>query len=423
VSRTVVVVATLDTKGEEAEYIRGQIEALGGTVTLIDIGVVGEPTVEPEVSRREVAEAGGAALTELLEDPTRETAAPVMIAGATKIVLELVRTDEAHGVLGIGGTQGTSSCTQVMQSLPYGFPKMMVSTAASGDTSPFVGIKDITMMFSVSDLMGLNPFTAKILANAAAAAYGMALVEGGAEARSGEARTGETRTAKTAAGDKPLIAMTNLGVLTAGATRAVEYFREAGYEVVVFHAVGSGGQAMEQLMKDGVVGAVFDYALGEIADDVFGGLRAGGPERLTVAGSLGLPQVICPGGAEHLGLFVEPNTVPEKYRNHQHVFHSPVIFVPRLNREEVVEVAEEICKRLQSTSGKAVFMLPLRGVGRYSIPGGPLHDPEADEAFFEALEAGLPPSVDVVEIDADAEDPAFVGEAVRRLVEMLEADG
>lgn len=206
-------------------------------------------------------------------------------------------------------------------------------------------------------------------------------------------------------------------------TRAVKYFREAGYEVVVFHAIGSGGRAMEQLMKDGVIGAVFDYALGEIADDVFGGLRAGGPERLTVAGSLGLPQVICPGGAEHLGLFVEPNTVPEKYRSHQHVFHSPVIFVPRLNCQEIVQVAEEICKRLQSTTGKAVFMIPLRGVGRYSIRGGPLHDPEADEAFFEALEAGLPPSVDVVEIDADAEDPAFVGEAVRRLIDMLEADG
>ncbi len=190
----------------------------------------------------------------------------------------------------------------------------------------------------------------------------------------------------------------------------------------MFHAVGSGGRAMEQLMREGVVGAVFDYALGEIADEVFGGLRAGGPERLTVAGRLGLPQVICPGGAEHLGLFVEPNVVPEAYRNHQYVFHSPVIFVPRLESQELVQVAEEVCKRLQNTVGKAAFMLPLRGVGRYSIRGGPLHDPEADEAFFTALKAGLPPSVEIVEIDAAAEDPAFVREAVRRLVQMLEAD-
>ncbi len=406
-TRTVVVLATLDTKSEEAEYLRGQIESLGGKVALIDMGVLGESSISPDVSRQEVAKAGGAELSALLEAPTRETAAPIMVAGATKILLKLVSAGQAHAVLGIGGTQGTTSCTQVMQSLPYGFPKLMVSTVASGDTSPFVGIKDITMMFSVSDLMGLNPFTERILANAAAAAYGMSLCEGSVE---------------TGTGGKPLIAMTNLGVLTEGATLAVELFREAGYDVVVFHAVGSGGRAMEQLMKEGVVDAVFDYALGEIADDVFGGLRAGGPERLTVAGRLGLPQVICPGGAEHLGLFVEPKVVPERYANHQYVFHSPVIFVPRLNRQEFVEVAEEICKRLQGTEGNAVFMLPLRGVGRYSIPGGPLHDPAGDDAFFAALKAGLPPGVNVVEIDTHAEDPVFVEEAVRRLVEMLEID-
>ena len=225
------------------------------------------------------------------------------------------------------------------------------------------------------------------------------------------------------AGDRPLIAMTNLGVLTEGASFALELFREAGYDVVVFHAVGSGGRAMEQLMRDGVIEAVFDYALGEIADDVFGGLRAGGADRLTVAGRLGLPQVICPGGAEHLGLFVEPDVVPDEYADHLHVFHSPVIFVPRLNRTEFVRVAEEICARLQSTAGNAVFMLPLRGVGRYSIPGGPLHDPEGDRAFFAALEAGLPSTIELVEIDAHAEEPAFVREAVGRLIDLLEAPG
>jgi len=328
-----------------------------------------------------------------------------MVSGATRIVLDLIRDDAAHAVLGIGGTQGTSSCTQIMQALPYGFPKLMVSTVASGDTSPFVGIKDITMMFSVSDLLGLNPFTARILANAAAAAYGMAQVEGSVQ---------------TGVSDKPLIAMTNLGVLTEGANHAVKLFREAGYDVVVFHAVGSGGRAMEQLMKEGVVGAVFDYAMGEIADDVFGGLRAGGAERLTVAGSLGLPQVICPGGAEHLGLFVEANTVPDEYKDHLHVFHSPVIFVPRLDRDEFVKVANEMCTRLQSTKGSAVMMLPLRGVGRYSIPGGPLYDPDGDKAFFDALKEGLPDGVEVVEMDAHAEEEAFVEHAVRRLIGMIE---
>ena len=402
--KTVVVLATLDTKGEEAAYLREQIESHGGTAKILDLGVVGEAQIEADMGREDVAVAGGTSITELLDAPTRESAGPVMVSGATKILLELIHSGEAHAVLGIGGTQGTSSCSQVMQSLPYGFPKLLVSTVASGDTSPFVGIKDITMMFSVSDLMGLNSFTKRILANAAAAAYGMSLVEGSVE---------------VGASDKPLIAMTNLGVLTEGATYAMELLREAGYEVVVFHAVGSGGRAMEQLMKEGVVGAVFDYALGEIADDVFGGLRAGGPERLTVAGSLGLPQVICPGGAEHLGLFVETNVVPEAYENHQHVFHSPVIFVPRLNAEEFVQVAEEICRRMQSTRGNAVFMIPLQGVGRYSTPGGPLHDAAGDEAFFGALREGLPKSVDILEIDAGAEDPAFIREAVEQLLGLL----
>jgi uncharacterized protein (UPF0261 family) len=400
------VLATLDTKGEEAAYVRSQVEALGGVATLIDIGVIGTPMVAADVPRKDVATAGGTSLTALLDSPTRETAGPVMVAGAGKILRGLIRDGGAHAVLGIGGTQGTSSCSEVMQTLPYGFPKLMVSTVASGDTSPFVGIKDITMMFSVSDLMGLNPFTARILANAAGAAYGMSLAAGGVEPLGG--------------GDKPLIAMTNLGVLTDGATLAVEYLRDAGYDVVVFHAVGSGGRAMEQLMKDGVVGAVFDYAMGEIADDVFGGLRAGGPERLTVAGQLGLPQVICPGGAEHLGLFVEPNEVPDAYRDHLHVFHSPVIFVPRLDRDEFVRIAEEMCARLQHTQGKATMMLPLRGVGRYSIPGGALADPEGDAAFFAALKAGLPASVEVVEVDAGAEDPEFVRRCVDQLIAMLE---
>lgn len=403
--RTVVILATLDTKAEEAAFLKQQVQTLGGGAVILDMGVVGKAGIAADVTREEVATAGGSALATLLASPTREAAGPVMVAGATKLLLAMISSGRAHAVVGVGGTQGTTSCTQVMQALPYGFPKVMVSTVASGDTSRFVGVKDITMMFSVSDLLGVNSFTARILANAAAAAYGMSLVDGRVE---------------TARSAKPLIAMTNLGVLTDGATLALKLFREAGYDVVVFHAVGSGGRAMEQLMKEGVIGAVFDYALGEIADEVFGGLRAGGPERLTVAGSLGLPQVICPGGAEHLGLFVEANVVPEAYRTHQHVFHSPVIFVPRLNREEIVRVAEDICKRLQHTRGKAVFMLPLRGVGRYSVAGGPLHDPASDAAFFAALKAGMPKSVEVVEVDADAEAEVFVKEAVRRMVAMLE---
>jgi uncharacterized protein (UPF0261 family) len=405
-TKTVAVLTTLDTKGAESQYLREQIEALGGAALLIDMGVVGAPGATPDVTREEVAAAGGSSLDELLNEPTRQKASPVMIAGATALLRERIDAGSVHAVLGLGGTQGTSNCTQVMQALPYGFPKLMVSTVASGDTSAFVGIKDVTMAFSVGDILGLNPVTRKILANAAGAAYGMTLTEVSLE------RTHS---------DKPVIGMTNLGVLTDGAMHALELFNRKGYEVIVFHAVGSGGLAMEQMMKEGLIGAVFDYALGEIPDEVFDGLRAASPERLTVAGELGLPQVLVPGGAEHIGLIVEADTVPERYKDHIHTFHNPIIFAPRLNADEMARVAQEIGSRLQKTRGDAVFFFPKDGVSRYSAPGGPLRDPAGDAAFFDALRANLPDTVEVVEVDTHAEDPAFVEQAVERLIGLIEA--
>ncbi len=407
-SKTIALLVTLDTKDQEAGYLMEQIESRGHKALLMDIGVIGVPGIKPGITREQIAEAGGRTMSSLLENPTREEAGQVMVEGSRLLLKEMISKGKVDAVLGLGGTQGTSSCCDIMQVLPYGFPKVMVSTVASGDTSSFVGIKDITMMFSVSDILKLNPFTRKVLANAAAAACGMAESESIFEMQKG---------------DKPLIGMSNLGVLTQGAMKAIEYFEEAGYEVIVFHAVGSGGRAMEQMMKEGIIGAVFDYAMGEIADDVFGVLRAGGPERLTVAGKLGLPQVLCPGGAEHLGILVPPNEVPESYRNHQYVFHSPVIFVPRLNVEEISRVADDICKRLQHTRTKAYLMLPTKGVGRYSIPGGVLEDKDSDAAFFKRLKEGVPENIIVIEKDLHAEEPEFVRDAVNRLISLIEEKG
>jgi len=404
--KVIAILATLDTKGEEAGYLREQLAKLGSRALVCDMGVIGTPGAEVDVTREEIARAGGTPLDELLKDPTRERAAPVMVAGAMQILREKVRAGEVHGVIGLGGFQGSSACTQVMRALPYGLPKVMVSTAASGDTASYVDIMDITMMFSVGDILGLNPFMRKLLANAAGAAHGMAQVE---------------VTLDTTGGGKPLIGMSNLGVLTKGALTALELFAERGYEVIVFHAIGSGGRAMEHMMKEGIIGAVFDYAMGEIADEVFGELRAGGPERLTVAGKLGIPQVLCPGGAEHLGVLTEPNVVPDRYKEHTHVFHSPVVFVPRLGAEEFVRVANDITERLAHTKGNAVLMLPTDGTGSYAKPGGDLRDTESDAAFFAALKAGVGEGIEVVERPTHAEDPAFVKECVDRLIDLIES--
>jgi uncharacterized protein (UPF0261 family) len=405
--RVIAVLATLDTKGQEAEFLRQQLRALGSRPLVVDMGVLGTPAARADITRAEVARAGGSTLAALRRDPTREAAQPVMAAGATKLLQQRLDSGRLHGVLGLGGLQGTAMATMVMRALPYGLPKVMVSTVASGDTAPYVGISDITMMFSVGDILGLNVFMRKVLANAAGAAHGMAQVGAGL--------------ARKRRKGKPLIGISNLGVLTRGTLHAQQLLAARGYEAIVFHAVGTGGRAMELMMRQGIIAAVFDYAMGEISDEIFHGLRAGGPERFTVAGALGLPQVIVPGGAEHLGILVStPHALPDRWKGHRHVWHNEVVLAPRLNTRELRLVAREAGRRLQTTRGNAVLMLPLLGTGRYAMPGGPLNDPDGDKVFFAELKAHLPPGIEVVERNTHAEDPAFVAEAVDRLIALIE---
>ncbi|MCC6162207.1 MAG: Tm-1-like ATP-binding domain-containing protein [Acidobacteria bacterium] len=405
--KVIAVLATLDTKGQEAAFLREQLEALGSGALLVDIGVMDAPATRADVTRSQVARAGGASLKALQAGKSRETSQPVMAAGATRILLKRLQAGEVHGVIGLGGLQGTAACTAVMRALPYGVPKVMVSTVASGDTSSYVGISDITMMFSVGDIIGLNTFMRKVLANAAGAAHGMAQV--GVSLR--------TR----ARGGKPLIGISNLGVLTRGTLHALERFRARGYEAIVFHAVGTGGRAMELMMKQGIIGAVFDYAMGEISDELFHALRAGGQERLTVAGALGLPQVLVPGGSEHLGILVStPHQLPERWKDHRHVWHNEVVLAPRLNAKELRTVAREVGRRLQHTRGNAVLMIPTLGTGSYAMPGGPLNDPKGDAAYFAALKKAMPSTIEIVERPLHAEDPMFVDEAVDRLIALVE---
>ena len=406
--KTIAVLATLDTKGQEAEFLRQQLKALGSRALVVDMGVLNKPAAKADITRAQVARAGGSSLAALAKGGSREAAQPAMAAGATKLLLGALKKGTVHGILGLGGLQGTATCTMVMRALPYGVPKVMVSTVASGDTSPYVGVSDITMMFSVGDILGLNSFMRKVLANAAGAAHGMAQVKVAlAPARK--------------KGDRPLIGISNLGVLTQGTLHAQKVLADRGYESIVFHAVGTGGRAMELMMKQGIIGAVFDYAMGEISDAIFHGLRAGDAERLTVAGSLGLPQVIVPGGAEHLGILVStPHVLPDRWKTHKHVWHNEVVLAPRLNERELRQVAREAGRRLQHTRGNAVLMIPGLGTGRYAMPGGPLHDPAGDRVFFDAIKASIPPTIEVVERPLHAEDATFVEEAVDRLIGLIE---
>jgi len=401
-TKTIIILATLDTKGKEAQYLRELIEGFGDEVLIIDVGVVGEPATRADISKAEVAEAGGTPLAELLKDPDREVAAPIMAAGATKIVSGLVQEGKVHGILSMGGTQGTTLATKVMRELPYGFPKIMVSTMASGNVAPWVDIKDITMMFSVTDILGLNPVMRKILANAAGAVCGMADVEVTLEK-----------------GDKPLVAVTTVGITTLGAMKAIEVLEDAGYETIVFHAIGPGGRAMEQLMVEGVIGAVLDYSTIEVSNEMHGALLAGGDKRLTTAGDLGLPQVLCPGAIEVL-VYNEPETVPPPFNTRTLIRHSPQITDVRLNADEMAAVGREVARRLGHTKDEAVFMIPTAGYDSYAVEGEGFYDPEADQAFVDALKTNLPENFTIIERDTHIDDPAFASEAAQRLIGLIE---
>jgi uncharacterized protein (UPF0261 family) len=401
--KTIVVLATLDTKGREAQYLREQIEDFGDNALVVDTGVTGTPGTHPDVSREEVAEAGGMLLSKILEHPSRDIAAPVMAEGATKIVTRLAMEGKIHGIVAMGGTQGTTLSTHVMRALPYGFPKVMVSTMASGNVAPWVDIRDITMMFSVTDIMGLNPVMRKILANAAGAVCGMAGVQ-----------------VKLERTEKPLVAITTVGITTQGAMKAAEVLEEAGFETIIFHAIGPGGRAMEQMMKENLIGAVLDYSTIEVSNEMYHALLAGGPDRLTTAGKLGLPQVLCPGAIEVL-VYNEPETVPPPFNTRTLIRHSPQITDVRLNKEEMAEVGKEVARRLQNTRGDAVFLIPTAGYDSYAVQGMGFYDPQADAAFVQALKQDLPENIKLVERDTHIEDPAFAVEAAQTLIKLIQA--
>ncbi|MEX0599858.1 MAG: Tm-1-like ATP-binding domain-containing protein [Rhodothermales bacterium] len=397
---TILLIGTLDTKGTEYAYVRELILADGLNVLTMDAGVLGEPAFEPDVDAGEVAAAGGSSLEELRTRRDRGEAVEVMIRGVRRLVPQLYEEGRIHGVLALGGGGGTSLATAAMRELPVGVPKLMVSTMASGDVSPYLGGKDITLMYSVVDIAGLNPLSRRILANAAGAICGM------------------VRQEVPEADDRPIIAASMFGVTTPCVNRVRERMEEAGYEVLVFHATGSGGRSMEGLIRDGYVAGVADVTTTEWCDEVVGGVLSAGPTRLTAAGESGVPQVVSCGALDmvNFGAFA---SVPDPFKERNLYRHNPNVTLMRTTPDECREIGRRIAQHLSAASGRTVLMLPLKGVSMLDDDGEPFFDPEADAALFDALREHAGPSVDIVELDLHINDPAFADAIADRLLELM----
>jgi uncharacterized protein (UPF0261 family) len=402
---TIVLIGTLDTKGVEYDYLRARLREDGCVVLLVDAGVMGEPLARPDITRGEVARAAGADVAALAAAGDRGAAVEAMGRGAAAVALELFGQGRLQGILGLGGSGGASLVTQAMRALPVGVPKLMVSTMASGDTRPYVGAVDVTMMYSVVDIAGINQISERILSNAAAAVAGMA--------RSYEAF-------RPATGDRPLISATMFGVTTPCVTAARERLEQLGYEVLVFHATGSGGRSMEALIEAGFIAGCLDVTTTEWADELVGGVLGAGPTRLDAAGGKPIPQVVSLGALDMVN-FGPFESVPERFRGRTLYRHNATVTLMRTTPEECAELGRIIAGKLSAARGPAALFVPLRGVSMIATEGQPFYDPAADRALIESLRAHLGGNVELHELDMEINDPAFARAMADRLHEMLSA--
>ncbi len=399
--KTVVLVGTLDTKGVEYAYLRDRLQLHGVGTLLIDVGTLSSPQTEPDIDRYEVAAVAGVDLDELERARDRGRAVSAMAGAAAAFVRGLYEAGRCDGVLAAGGSGNTAIATSAMRALPVGVPKLMVSTVAAGDTRDYIGAGDVILMASVTDVAGINSVSARILANAAAAMAGMVDAP--------PVELGRRR---------PLIAATMFGVTTPCVTAAREALEQRGYEVLVFHATGTGGAAMEGLIDSGFIAGVLDITTTELCDRLVGGVFPAGPDRLEVAGRKGVPQVISLGALDMVN-FGAPDTVPPQFAHRNLHVHNPSVTLMRTNPEECSELGRTIAGKLARTDGPVALFVPLRGVSGIDIEGEPFHDPAADEALFQTLREELPSHVELHELDHNINEPAFALAMAGKLEEFL----
>jgi uncharacterized protein (UPF0261 family) len=398
---TVVAIGTLDTKGPEYDFLRARLREHGVDVILVDAGVQGEPTTTPDVGRIEVAAAAGADVDQLAAAGDRGAAIEAMSRGAAVVVERLYREGRLDAVVGMGGTGGTSLITHAMQQLPVGVPKLMVSTVASGNTRPYVGAVDISMMYSVVDVAGVNQISARIIGNAAAAIAGMA-----------------SAPIQKTAGSGTLLGASMFGVTTPCVTTARERLEELGYEVLVFHQTGTGGQSMEELVRAGFIKGLLDVTTTELCDELVGGVLPAHPKRLEVAGSLGVPQVVSLGALDMVN-FGPRDSVPAGFRSRNLYQHNPTVTLMRTTPAECAELGRRLARKLSAATGPTALFVPLRGISMIATKGQPFYDPAADDALFSAVREGLAPNVELHELDTDINDPEFALATANRLHDML----
>lgn len=402
----IAVIGTLDTKGSEIRYLIEAIRRQGAEPVVIDCGVMGDPAFPPDVTAADVAQAGGGDLAQLRERGDRGAAMAVMVEGVAEVMRRLWAQGEVGGAIGIGGSAGTLLGASAVAGLPFGVPKLIVSTLASGDVRPYVGTRDVTMMHSVVDILGVNRVLRDVLDNAAGAICGM--VRAQAE--------------RPAAEDKPLIGITMFGVTTPCVMRAREILEEAGYETLVFHAVGTGGQAMEELVRDGRIAGVLDVTTTELADELVGGVLSAGPDRLTAAGEMGVPQVIAPGALDMVN-FWAMDTVPEQFQSRNLYKHNENVTLMRTTQQENEKLGAIIGEKLKAAQGPTKVVLPMRGVSALDNEGQPFDDPEARRALYDCIKSCVGEDVEVVELDQHINDPEFAQRLASELMAMMGAQG
>lgn len=402
--KKICMIGAFDTKGKEYAFIREQILARGHEVITVNTGVLGSTELFPvDVEAHAVAMAGGGNLEQLRENKDRGEAMKAMCAGAAATVQALHDEGEFDGIFGMGGTGGTTVVTASMRILPLGIPKVCVSTTASGDVAAYVGTRDITMIPSIVDVAGINRISRLILSRAAGAICGMVEVD-----------------IPEGVDEKPVITASMFGNTTVCVNACIEQLTAQGYEVLAFHATGTGGKAMESLVKEGLVDAVLDITTTEWADTVCGGVFDAGPERLDAPGQLGIPHLIVPGCVD-MANFGGMDAVPEKYKKAKRNFYqwNPSVTLMRTNKAENEKMGKVFADKANAARGPVAFLLPLRGVSILDSEGGPFCDWEMDRAMFDILKVNLKEGIPVVEIDCNINDPEFSAKAVGMMLELI----